>query len=121
ELRLVQSDVDTEREDRVDEAMRVTDADKPGAREAAYLERVVRNHVDVLDELDARQTPGQLGMQLAQLPAQEGLLALALIEEVPRGDHDADAHDLRVERNRPCPVELPFVEDDRVTRHGLAP
>ena len=75
-------DGQTERENGIDEAMRVPDADETFAAKSIYLIRVVRNHVHVFHQLDLRNSTTQLGMKFTKFANVKITLALFFIQEV---------------------------------------
>ena len=54
-------------------------------------------------------------MNLVQLADVEITEALFLLQKIGRRDHDANADDIVIERNKPCPMELARIEDQRVS------
>src|SRR5262249_16280563 len=88
---LLQRAIQTKGENRVDEPVRVPDADVPASGEVPDLKGIVRDDMNVLDEADRGQPPRELRVQLLELAFEEVLPALARVEEVLRRGHDADA------------------------------
>src|SRR5947208_8019454 len=120
ELPLAHGDGKTEGKDRIDEAMRVANADEPFAAKSVYLIRIVRDHVDVFDQLELRNSPAQLRMQLTKLANVKVTFAFPFVQEVCRRTHDADADDLVVERDEASPVVFFLVKDQRIVLVSFA-
>src|SRR5205814_593891 len=94
--------------------MCIANADEAFSAKPIHLIRVVRDHVDILDQLDVWYPPAQLGMKFAQLPHVKITFALCLGQEVGRGTHYSDTHHLIIERNEPRPVIFFLVKDQGV-------
>src|SRR6266478_5508267 len=82
----------TEREDGIDEAMRVPDADETFAAKSVYLIRVVRDHVHVFHQFDLRNSTTQLRMKFAKFPNVKISLALFFIQKVCGRAYDSHAN-----------------------------
>src|SRR5207237_4684641 len=72
----------TERENGIDEAMRISDTDETFAAKSVYLIRVVRNHVHIFHQFDLRNSTTQLRMKFAKFANVKITLALFFIQEV---------------------------------------
>src|SRR5438045_9149513 len=66
----------TKRENGIDEAMRVPDADETFSAKSIYLIRIVRNHVYVFHVFDLRNSQPYFRLQFAKLPIVKLTVAL---------------------------------------------
>src|SRR5436190_1176683 len=114
------SDGQTERENRIDEAMRIPDTDETFAAKSIYLIRVVRNHVHVFHQFELRNPTTQLGMKFTQFPKIKITLALFFIQEVCGRTYDSHTHNFLVERYKPSPMVFLLIEDQRVVLVSFA-
>src|SRR5437764_1826191 len=104
----------TKRKDGIDEPMCVPNADKAVAAKPIYLIRIVRDDVNILDQLDFWNPPTQLRMKLAQFSNVKITFALFLMQEVSRRTNYSHTHDLIIERDKPTPVIFFLVKDQGV-------
>src|SRR5207248_11101288 len=110
----------TEREDGIDEAMRVPDADKTFSAKSIYLIRVVRNHVHVFHEFDLRNSTTQLRMKFAQFPNVKITLALPFFQKVGGWAYDSHANNFLVEWYELAPMVCLLIVDQRVVLVSFA-
>src|SRR6266478_8072876 len=104
----------TEREDGIDEAMRVPDADETFAAESIYLIRVVRNHVHIFHQFDLRNSTTQLRMKFTKFPNVKITLALFFIQEVRGWAYYSHANNFLIEWYEPSPMVFFLIEDYRI-------
>src|SRR6266513_4225300 len=71
----------------------------------------MRNYVNGFDQLDLGDAPFEFGMNLVQLAKVEVASALLLLQKVGRRNHNSDANNFFIERNKPCPMIFAGVED----------
>ena len=94
--------------------MCVPNADEAVAAKPIYLIRVVRDNVNILDQLDLWNPPTQLRMKLAQFSNVKITFVLFLIQEVSRWTNYSHTNDFIIERNKPRPVIFFLVKDQGV-------
>src|SRR6266851_1413344 len=110
-LRFPQGSRNTEGKDRVDEPMRVADADIALPAEAAHLIGVVRNNMDLLDHCGVANAAPQVGVDLRKVIEKEVVRALLCLREFRPRHNYSEANDLVINWDKPGPMELLLVED----------
>src|SRR5256885_3593732 len=113
-------DRQTERENGIDEAMRVPDTDETFAAKSIYLIRVVRNHVHVFHQFDLRNSTTQLGMKFAKFANVKITLALFFIQEVGGWAYYSHANKFLIEGYEPSPGVFLLIEDYRIVLVSFA-
>src|SRR5207249_1404402 len=119
-LALPHRDCQTEREDRIDETMRVPDADESLSAKPVHLVGVVRDHMDVFDQFDLGNSTAQVRVKFTKFSNEKIAFALLFVQKVRGWAYDADTDDLVIERDEPCPVVFFLVEDQCVILVSLA-
>src|SRR5437868_7525355 len=86
---------------RIDETMRVTDADKAFPAETAHLVRVVGNNMHLLNQVQFRNTIPNLRVDVVELIAEKLFRSLFFGQKVRVWRDHSDADNVLVERNEP--------------------
>src|SRR5438132_11414007 len=110
----------TERENGIDEAMRVPDTDETFAAKSIYLIRVVRNHVHIFHQFDLRNSTTQLRMKFAKFANVKITLALFFIQEVGGWAYYSHTNNFLIEWYEPSPMEFLLIEDHRIVLVSFA-
>src|SRR4030095_1918545 len=109
-----------EGKDRINETVRVTDADKPFPTEPAHLKRVIGNHVHLLSQVELRNAASYLGIDLIDLAPEVFLRRLFLLQKLRPWRHHSQADHFLVDRDEPSPVKFLIVKDEGIVL-GLLP
>src|SRR5256886_17522862 len=99
---------------RIDETMRITDADKAFPAEAAYLVRVIWDNMHLLNEVHFRYAIPKLRVNIVELVPEKLFRSLLFREKVRVWRDHSYTNNLFVERNEPRPMKLFRVEDHSV-------
>ena len=100
--------------------MRVTDADKAFPAEAAHLEGVIWNNMHLLNELHFRYAIPKLRIDIVVLVAEKLFGSLLFREKVRIWRDHSYANNVLVQRNKPRPVKLFRVKNNRIVFRILA-
>src|SRR5437667_7373191 len=114
ELRFAHGHGESERKYRIDETVRVTDADKAFPAEAAHLVGVVGDNVHLLNQVQLRYAIPKLRVDVIELVPEKLFGSLLFGQKVRvRRDH-SHTDNVVIKRNEPCPVKLFRVEDQSI-------
>src|SRR6266487_481535 len=120
ELRFARGHRYSEGKYRVDETVRVTDADKAFPAEAAHLIGVVWDDMHLLNQVHLGYATPNFRVDVVKLIPEELFWSLLFRKKVsPRRDH-SHTDNVPVDRNEPRPMKLLRVEDQRVVLRGFA-
>src|SRR5262245_10392420 len=101
ELRFAHGHRYSEGKYRIDETMRITDADKAFPAEAAHLVRVIWDNMHLLNQLHLRYTIPKLRVDIVVLVPEKLFGSLLFREEVRIWRDHSYANNVLVERNEP--------------------
>src|SRR6266481_4947846 len=99
---------------RVDETMRITDADKAFPAKAAHLVRVIWDNMHLLNQLQFRYAIPNLRVDIVELVAEKLFGSLFFGQKVSvRGNHSY-TNNVLIQWNKPRPMKLSRIENNRV-------
>src|SRR5476649_2803700 len=99
ELALAHRHGQAEREDRVDETVRIANTDITFPAEAAHLVRVVWYHMHLLGHVQLRDTTTEFGIDLEEIAPEIFLRRLLFFEEICPRRHHSHADNFLVDRD----------------------
>src|ERR1041385_9557146 len=99
---------------RIDETMRITDADKAFPTEAPHLVRIIWDNVHLLNQVHFRYPIPKLRVDIVVLVSEKLFRSLLFRKKVRIWRDHSYANNFLVERNEPRPMKLFRVEDHSV-------
>src|SRR5689334_24930618 len=94
--------------------MRIADADVALPTEAADLERIVWNHMDLLGHIQLWHAASDFGINIEDLFAEIFFGRLLLFKVLRPRRHHSETNDFLVDGNKPAPVKLLIIENEGV-------
>src|SRR5438552_18198889 len=114
ELRFARGHRYSEGKYRIDETVRITDADKAFPAEAAHLVGVIWDNMHLLNQVQFRYAIPNLRVDIVELVAEKLFGSLFFGQKVSvRGDHSY-TNNVLIQWNEPRPMELSRIENNRV-------
>src|SRR4029450_1693886 len=114
ELRFARGHRYSEGKYRIDETVRIADADKAFPAEAAHLVGVIWDNMHLLNQVQLRYAIPKLRVDVVELIPEKLFGSLLFGQKVCAGRDHSHTNDVLVERNEPRPVKLFRVENKRV-------
>src|SRR5919108_6279995 len=99
---------------RIDETMRIPDADKAFSAETTHLERVIWDNVHLLNQLHFRHAIPKLRIDIVELASEKLFGSLLFSQKVGVWRDHSNTNDVLVERNEPGPVKFSRVKDHSI-------